>query len=168
MCKATLTFVLVLQMLPSLVLAQGTSPMDDIDLAGAEQFESVMPSTRLLGPSSLVATLQRTEGLNGPMRFGVSPRWGWLRQAAKQELGESLAQQPGSQRRGWISRHPALFGALVGAAGGAVSAATMENEWFCSGGDDDCLFYGGSRVLVGAGMGAGVGALVGWLVGLGT
>jgi hypothetical protein len=82
--------------------------------------------------------------------------------------GDVSALQPGSQNRGWIGRHPALFGALVGAGTGAVSAATMENELFCSGGDDDCVFYGGGRVFVGAGIGAGVGALVGWLVGLGT
>jgi hypothetical protein len=78
-------------------------------------------------------------------------------------------QQPGTngpKSNSWISRHPALFGALVGAGGGAVAAGTMENELFCSGGDEDCFFHGGNRLLVGAGMGAGIGALVGWLVGL--
>jgi hypothetical protein len=44
----------------------------------------------------------------------------------------------------------------------------MENELFCSGGDDDCIFYGGGRTLVGAGIGAGIGALAGWLAGLGA
>jgi hypothetical protein len=44
----------------------------------------------------------------------------------------------------------------------------MENELFCSGGDEDCLIHGGGRVLVGAGMGAGIGALAGWLVSLGN
>ena len=82
--------------------------------------------------------------------------------------GNLLLQPPGPQRQGWIGRHRVLFAALVGAGGGAVSAATMQNELFCSGGDEDCFFHGGSRVLVGAGMGAGVGALVGWLVGLGN
>jgi hypothetical protein len=43
----------------------------------------------------------------------------------------------------------------------------MENEWFCSRGDEDCLFHGGGRLLVGTAMGAGVGALAGFLVGLG-
>ena len=65
--------------------------------------------------------------------------------------------------RNWISRHPALFGALVGAAGGALASGTMENELFCSGGDEDCFFHGGSRLLVGAGMGASIGVLIGWL-----
>jgi hypothetical protein len=98
-----------------------------------------------------------------------------LRDAIESEgarLASSLAGrsngvlQP-SQRgdKGWIGRHPALFGALVGAAGGAVAAATMENELFCSGGDEDCFFHGNGRVLVGAGMGAGIGSLVGLLAG---
>jgi len=78
-----------------------------------------------------------------------------------------LVQQPGSRNRGWIGRHPALFGALVGAGAGAAASAMMENELICSGGDEDCLIYGGSRILVGAGMGAGIGSLIGFLVGLG-
>jgi hypothetical protein len=83
--------------------------------------------------------------------------------------GNLLAQQPGPTNRGWIGRHPALFGMLVGAGAGVALANTVDNEWFCSGSDEDCLFYtAGSRTLVGAGMGAGVGALVGWLVGLGA
>lgn len=65
--------------------------------------------------------------------------------------------------KNWIQRHPALFGTLVGAGAGALASGTMETELFCSGGDEDCFFHGGSRVLVGAGMGAGVGALIGWL-----
>ena len=77
------------------------------------------------------------------------------------------AQESGSQNRSWIGRHPALFGALVGAGAGAAASAMMENELICSGGDEDCLIYGGSRILVGAGMGAGVGSLIGFLVGLG-
>jgi hypothetical protein len=83
--------------------------------------------------------------------------------------GDSLAQQPALQNRGWIRRHPALFGTLVGAGAGVAFTNTVDNEWFCSGSDEDCLYYTrGSRTLVGAGMGAGVGALVGWLAGLGT
>jgi hypothetical protein len=77
------------------------------------------------------------------------------------------AQQTGSQNRSWIGRHPALFGALVGAGAGAAASALMENELICSGGDEDCLIYGGSRILVGAGIGAGIGSLVGFFVGLG-
>ena len=50
---------------------------------------------------------------------------------------------------------------------GAIAAAAMENELFCSGGDEDCLIHGDGRVLVGAGMGAGIGSLIGFFVGLG-
>ena len=71
-----------------------------------------------------------------------------------------------AERRDWISRHPALFGALVGAGGGALLSVTLENELFCSGGDEDCLIHGGGRVVIGAGMGAGVGSLTGFIVGL--
>ena len=83
-------------------------------------------------------------------------------------LALSLARTPdppSNGNRSWISRHPALFGTLVGAGAGAVMSVTMDNELFCSGGDEDCFFHGGSRVLVGAGMGAGIGALVGWIAG---
>jgi hypothetical protein len=74
------------------------------------------------------------------------------------------AEQSRAEGRNWISRHPVLFGAMVGAGVGAVAAGTMENELFCSGGDDDCIFYGGGRALTGAGIGAGVGAVVGVIV----
>ena len=71
-----------------------------------------------------------------------------------------------SQDRNWVSRHPAIFGALLGAGGGLMAAGTMENELFCSSGsDEDCLFYTKGRFAVGAGIGAGVGALVGWIAG---
>lgn len=74
------------------------------------------------------------------------------------------AQQPRHDRN-WIRRHPTLFGALAGAGVGAVSSASRWNELYCAtGGDEDCLFHGGSGVLFGAGVGAGIGALVGFLV----
>jgi len=85
-------------------------------------------------------------------------------------LGKTVAptQRPVPQDRGWIRRHPALFGAMVGAGVGAVSAVPDWTELYCSrGGDEDCLFHGGAGVLFGAGVGAGVGALVGFLVELG-
>jgi hypothetical protein len=77
-----------------------------------------------------------------------------------------IAPQPDELGRPWISRHPVLFGALVGAGAGAVSSAVQENELFCSRGDEDCFFHGSSRFAVGAGIGAGIGAAVGLVVGI--
>ena len=65
----------------------------------------------------------------------------------------------------WVRRHPALFGALVGAGAGAVFGLLSENELICSGGDEDCFFYGAKRPLVGAGLGAGAGSLIGFALG---
>ena len=80
--------------------------------------------------------------------------------------GLPRTQQPGVQDPSWIRRHPVVFGTLVGAGGGAVSAVPRWNELYCTtGGDEDCLFHGGAGALVGAGLGAGVGALIGYLVG---
>ena len=85
------------------------------------------------------------------------------------ELGStriSTTQPPASQDRGWIERHPALFGAVAGAGLGAVSSIPRWTELYCAGGgDEDCLFHGGPGVLFGAGAGAGIGALIGFLVG---
>jgi hypothetical protein len=77
-----------------------------------------------------------------------------------------IARQPDEHGRPWISRHPVLFGALVGAGAGTVSSAVQENELFCSRGDEDCFFHGSSRFAVGAGIGAGIGAAVGLVVGI--
>jgi hypothetical protein len=80
--------------------------------------------------------------------------------------GDRLVPQQGSQNRSWIGRHPALFGAVVGGAAGALSSAGQWNELYCaSGGDEECVFHGAAGVLFGAGVGAGIGTLVGWLVG---
>ena len=96
-----------------------------------------------------------------------------LRKAVEREVtrltlslgrAESLqAQQRAARDRTWIGRHPALFGALVGAGAGAVSSVPRWTELYCAGGgDEDCLFHGGLGVLFGAGAGAGVGALIGF------
>ena len=167
MCKATLTLLLVLQVVPSSVLAQGISGNDRITLLCAEVDDSGEPDSAGALRSSLAA-LQRAEGLNGPARLRLYSRLEWLQQVPQRQPAESPAQPPKSPSRGWIGRHPALFGALVGAGAGAVATQTMDNELFCSGSDDDCIFHGGGRALIGAGIGAGVGSLVGWLVGLGS
>ncbi len=84
---------------------------------------------------------------------------------ASRESRVSASRQEGRERS-WPARHPALFGALIGAGGGVVASGAMNNELFCSGSDEDCFFHGASRLAVGAGIGAGVGALVGLVVGV--
>lgn len=117
------------------------------------------------GPVSPSVGSYGSDAFGGPMK---PPEPSWFTVTRTRKSGDLLRQPSTSPRRSWMRRHPALFGALVGAGAGAVSAATMENELFCSGGDEDCLIHGGGRVLVGAGMGAGIGALAGWLVSLGN
>jgi len=103
----------------------------------------------------------------GPLLAAADRESARLAVSPKRPPTEDAAQTSG-QKRNWISRHPALFGTLVGAGAGAVAANRMENELFCSGGDEDCFFHGGGRTLVGAGFGAGIGALAGWIAGLGS
>jgi hypothetical protein len=74
------------------------------------------------------------------------------------------ADQPRAEGRSWISRHPVLFGAMVGAGAGAVAGGAMGSEWFCSGGDDYCFLSGYGGALAGAPIGAGIGAVVGVIV----
>lgn len=110
-----------------------------------------------------------------PGAFDTGVPAGTLRTAAEREgwrLGLAVGRVPLAQTReaarepNWIARHPVLFGLVVGAVAGAATSAIMENELFCSGGDEDCVFHGVTRVPTGAAMGAGVGAAVGALVGL--
>lgn len=97
---------------------------------------------------------------------------GWLRKVVASEVARQRAsrvfakpvfqppQQQGAARKpGWIKRHPALFGALVGFGGGYLIG-------YASG--DDGIFYDLSAVGNGlflGGIGAGVGAAVGAIVG---
>ncbi len=85
---------------------------------------------------------------------------------SQQGTGASQALPPAPVNRSWVQRHPAAFGALVGAGAGAVSAIPRWNELYCAtGGDEECLFHGAAGVAVGAGIGAGIGALVGMIAG---
>jgi hypothetical protein len=118
-----------------------------------------IPAPLLQAPASID---QKTEG---PLMTALRRQSGGLTVIRPDERSPL---QPGPVRprdeRSWIGRHPALFGALVGAAAGTVAVGTMENDLFCSAGnDEDCFFYTNSRFAVGAGIGAGVGALVGWI-----
>ena len=106
-----------------------------------------------------------------------SPARLWLHEAVAREAARLAFRQtelpsrlvqavPPSERRGWIRRHPALFGALVGAGAGAVSSIPRWTELYCStGGDEDCLFHDTQGLLFGMGAGAGLGSLIGWLAG---
>jgi hypothetical protein len=64
------------------------------------------------------------------------------------------------ERANWIRKHPAKFGALVGAAIGTVPAfyemATCPPTRSCS--------TAGAGVLFGAMTGAGIGAFAGWVI----
>ncbi len=46
------------------------------------------------------------------------------------------ASEERPQRGSWIGRHPALFGAALGAGAGMVIAVSNTNELFCTGNDE--------------------------------
>lgn len=127
----------------------------------------------LLVSTTLVAAEPEGEkptGVSLPAAGWVSSR-GTLTSAAFRELARPTWIEPsrllararqggsqGSQQRGWVGRHPALFGALVGAGPGVVFG---EYELGRKG---DMAH--GPDMLVGAAIGAGLGSLVGFVVGL--
>ncbi len=119
-------------------------------------------------PDRRVLARWSASSLPAPLVTAANREGTRLAAAPRDTPGGSNRSQPQVRSRSWIGRHPVLFGAAVGAGAGAVSAATMENELFCSGGDEDCFFHGGSRTLVGAGFGAAIGSLAGFIVGLGS
>ena len=68
----------------------------------------------------------------------------------------SIAKEA-SPRRGWVRRHPALFGALLGAGGGAIVGYGLGQD--CTG--RGACSSKGRAAVVGAALFAGAGALVG-------
>ena len=127
------------------------------------------PSPTFAGEQPVERNAPAAVNHGGLIRFG-------LRDAVAHEVRRLAVSQsrhtgfqvsePAPSDRGWIQRHPAVFGALVGAGAGAVSAIPRWNELYCaSGGDEDCFFHGAAGVAVGAGIGAGIGALVGMIAG---
>jgi len=126
----------------------------------------------------LVSTTLVAAEPEGEKPTGVSLRdAGWVSSrgtptsAAFRELARSIRVEPsrllprarqggsqGSKQRGWVGRHPALFGALVGVGPGVVFG---EYELGRKGG-----IAHGPDMLIGAGIGAGLGSLVGFVVGL--
>ena len=71
-------------------------------------------------------------------------------------------QKPAARERSWIGRHPVLFGALVGAGGGAAvgvaTSGSCDRSQICPGG-------GGAVVAVAALIGAGIGSIAGFAIG---
>jgi hypothetical protein len=132
----------------------------------------------LLGCLLLVSTTVLAAEPGHETRTGApSQDGGWasprvtLTSAAVRELAHPAQVEPsrflrrarqggsqGSQQRGWIGRHPVLFGALVGAGPGVVFG---EYELGRKG---DVAH--GPDMLIGAGLGAGIGSLIGFVVGL--
>lgn len=131
----------------------------------------------LLSAQSLAGAAESPAGqmaAAASMAPGPAPMRGPLHGAVEREAARLVLarrdlrpqSQPGGRARvSWIGRHPALLGALIGAAGGAVFANVTDNETFCSGTSNDCLFPGGNKTLAGAGIGAGIGSLVGLVAG---
>ncbi len=120
---------------------------------GLDPHLTLRPTMQHPAQAPLIAAARRFESRTTPTKTVERSR-----QTSRAQTGSG---------RGWIGRHPALFGALLGAGTGAIAAGTMDNEWFCNGSDDDCVMYGGGRFATGAAIGAGVGALVGWITSLG-
>jgi hypothetical protein len=150
---------------PGSVLAQET-PGNTPGVTGVTRAESIAGSAQtprrpLIELAHHDAARLVSASVAALPRSAPLPPQGW------QQASDAQAQSDESRKRGWIRRHPARFGALLGAGLGAGAALAMDNEFSCSGGDDDCLVTGGGRAITGAAVGAGVGALVGWLVSLG-
>ncbi len=120
------------------------------------------PSAALAAPGDVSTSTATAPGRPQGLRVGA------IREATRLAR-ERLVTQAGSEQRpdsgSWIRRHPALFGAAVGAGIGSVVAVSNTNELFCTGNDEDCLAYGSSGIAFGAALGAGIGALAGYVVG---
>ena len=76
---------------------------------------------------------------------------------------QAAQQPPAPAQRSWVSRHPTLFGALVGTAAGTALGA-MEDCRRREGFVNFCSR--GQSIAGGAIVGAGVGSLTGFIVGL--
>lgn len=77
---------------------------------------------------------------------------------------ESPPQGSGSKEPRWVKRHPAVFGALVGAATGASLGYAVFGQ-DCPPGVTYACFPKGEAVVVHGGIFAGIGALVGFIAG---
>lgn len=79
---------------------------------------------------------------------------------------EQDRSQGGPSQAGWIKRHPALFGALVGAGTGALAGGTLGEDCCTNGGCTEGFCSRPGMVTIGTLAGTGVGALTGWITGL--
>jgi hypothetical protein len=121
-------------------------------------------------PSATPAACQDVSPGETALRLLVeTPQDGVLARAVARQAGRlatpslTLSIQSAEPRatRSWIARHPALFGALVGAGGGALAGASLGHD--C--GTSESFCSRDAMVGLGAAAGAGAGAVVGVLVG---
>ena len=110
--------------------------------------------TCLLVPSH--ATAEERPAVSSPLRSAAIAHATSLgRNLPNVSPGRRQGQAP---RRRWVSRHPVLFGALVGFGAGAGSGGLL-----ClpdDGGDIPCSIYAAGYGALGAGIGAGIGLAV--------
>lgn len=111
-----------------------------------------------------VAPLMVVASLVGPGTGSAQTTAGWVNRAVDREVPRlpvstltlsSARQQSQPQKRNWIQRHPALFGALVGFGGGFFLGYLPGDDAVFD--DFDASFNG----LVIGGVGALAGAIVG-------
>jgi hypothetical protein len=93
-------------------------------------------------------------------RAGTTTPRRWLVQAADWDAFRAH-QQPAPQKRSWIQRHPAIFGALVGFGGGFLIGYLPGDDGVFD--DFTAGFNGWVMGGVGAATGGAVGAIVGAL-----
>jgi hypothetical protein len=116
--------------------------------------------------SLMVVVALTSSGTGWAQTVATSSSAGWLERSVKREVSRVrfsrvradsafyVVQQP-PQKRNWIRRHPALFGALVGFGGGFLIGYLPGDDAVFD--DSDASFNG----LVVGGVGALAGAIVG-------
>jgi hypothetical protein len=113
---------------------------------------ALLISALMTPTSGFAQTASANDGSDGTLRTSVI-------QVSMPALpaGFQPQQQQQTQERGWVGRHPVLFGALVGLGVGlGVEAAVIPGE---SGGEPHSAY-----LPMFGGVGAGIGALAGLIV----
>ena len=106
------------------------------------------------------ASIAVKTSMSGPLKAAIA-RAGDDATLLRMAAGARQNPTVETPKRSWMSRHPALFGALVGCGAGTLIGAVAghpepEEGWSSRGG----------MIAFGAMTGAGLGALSGWIVGL--